>query len=152
LKKKVKDYGYFKDKKPISLKMIPSSDEESSGGEGVHAGRGISVCAQTLSEAACLYLQSMKTFAIMFFILTIINMPILLVYKNSTEENDYLDLKKFFGYFTIGNLGQTDSRCDYTEIDLERIDRNLDVLNLECPKDQYIRGIKYFGFLYAQDN
>ena len=152
MKKKQKDYSYFKDKKPISLKMIPSSDEESSLEEGVHAGRGISVCAQTLSESAVLYLQSMKTFAIMFFILTIINMPVLLVYKNTTKENDYLDLKKFFGYFTIGNLGQTDSRCDWTQVDLERIDRNLDTFQMECPKDQYIRGIKYFGFLYANEN
>lgn len=97
--------GYFRKNKPESLKMIPTSEEDLSSEEDNPYAGGVTICSQTLSEGSVLYLQSMKTFSVMFFILTIINLPVLMVYKSNTVNNDYANLRKTFQYFTIGNLG-----------------------------------------------
>lgn len=51
----------------------------------------------------------MKTFAIMFVVLTIANLPVYYMYSSQTKQNDFTDLTVLFKYFTIGNLGQTDN-------------------------------------------
>ena len=47
----------------------------------------------------------MKTFAIMFFLLSILNLPIYIIYEQNTSGNILNKLDQFFKYFTIGNLG-----------------------------------------------
>ena len=47
----------------------------------------------------------MKTFAIMFLVLTIVNIPVYFMYASQTREWGTTDLTELFGYFTIGNLG-----------------------------------------------
>ena len=61
----------------------------------------------------------MKTFAIMFILLSIINIPVLAMYQSNTVNNNFQNINQFFKYFTIGNLGQTDSKCETSKIDLE---------------------------------
>ena len=107
--------------KPAHLKELEgdsgSDASSSSSSSDEDAGqRGLTVAAQHLGEGAALYLQSMKTIAIMFAVLTILNYPILYMYSTQTTDNNYPNLTEFFQYFTIGNLGQTDSECDYSEV------------------------------------
>ena len=84
--------------------MIPTSDDEnSSDDDNPHAG-GINVASLQLSEGAFMYLQSMKTFSIMFAVLSIINLPILMIYQGTTKNNS-TNINELFKYFTIGNLG-----------------------------------------------
>jgi hypothetical protein len=53
----------------------------------------------------------MKTFSIMFLLLTFLNLPIYALYVMNTDGNDWGDLGKLFKFFTIGNLGQLTRKC-----------------------------------------
>jgi hypothetical protein len=81
-----------------------SSDEEGS----INGLRKISF---VLGSGAVLYLQIMKSMAVMFFILSVLNVPIYLMYSSSTINNDYLNLNSGLRFFTIGNLAQRNSGC-----------------------------------------
>ena len=111
--------------KPAHLKELDGDDDDSASESGSSssdedAGQGgLTVAAQHVGEGAALYLQSMKTIAIMFTVLTIVNIPILYMYSSQTSgisENNYENWTDLFKYFTIGNLGQTDSECDYSQV------------------------------------
>jgi len=93
LKKKIKGNHGIQFVKPESLKDVPDSSTSSSGSDdGEDAANGLTVCATKLGDGATLYLQSMKTMMIMFFILSFINIPILLMYQSNTENNQYFDI------------------------------------------------------------
>ena len=55
----------------------------------------------------------MKTLAIMFVILTILNIPLFCFYELNTTGNQLGDFTKAFKYFTLGNLGQMDKKCSW---------------------------------------
>lgn len=61
----------------------------------------------------------MKTLAVLFFILTVINIPLCLMYASTTENNDYLHLNEVFRYFTIGNIGRGNTICAHSNINYE---------------------------------
>ena len=67
----------------------------------------------------------MKTFAIMFLVLSIINIPIYYTYYRSNYSSDFENLDEIFSYFTLGNLGIDDNICDYTTVNLEKIDEKM---------------------------
>ena len=60
--------------------MIDLPDSGSSSSEG-DEDKGITKTSQALGDGATLYLQMMKTFSIMFFILSLINLPIFIIYE-----------------------------------------------------------------------
>ena len=59
----------------------------------------------------------MKTFAIMFFVLTVINLPVYIIYASNTDGNNFSNLNVFFSYFTLGNLGRSNLKCDYGNVE-----------------------------------
>lgn len=87
-----------------------SSSEDSDADEN----NGITECSLALGDGATLYLQMMKTFAIMFFILSFLNIPIYIIYEKNTEGNDWGEMGKLFKFFTIGNLGQLTKKCGFS--------------------------------------
>jgi hypothetical protein len=95
----------------------------------------------------------MKTFAIMFFVLTLINMPIYLIYASNTDGNNYSSLNLFFSYFTLGNLGRSNLKCDYGNV-LNNMVLEYDLpprkLKLACDSG-YIKEVERFGLLYLDD-
>ena len=74
-----------------------SSDEEGS----VNGLRKISF---VLGEGAVLYLQIMKSLAVMFFLLSVLNIPVYMMYSSASINNDYLNLDSGLRFFTVGNL------------------------------------------------
>lgn len=96
--------------KPDSLKDMPSSSSGSSTSsmdEDVNESKGLSTCSLKLGDGASLYLQTIKTFMILFITLTILNIPVLTMYSNHTLNNNYSSFSKgFFKYFTLGNMGE----------------------------------------------
>ena len=58
-----------------------------------------------IGEGTSLYLQMMKTFTIMFLLLTLLNIPLYMVYFENAKEPVFADFHKMFGFFTIGNVG-----------------------------------------------
>ena len=93
----------------------------------------------------------MKTFAIMFFILSIINMPLYMMYQSSTTNNTLSNVNEMWKYYTIGNIGNTDSSCDWSSINLINMDHEIRPMTFSCNAGQYISHLKYFGFLYQTD-
>lgn len=66
---------------------VPSSDSNDS--EKNDTFKGLSNASIYLGEGAVLYLQTIKTLAILFFILTVINLPVFMMYSEATRNNDY---------------------------------------------------------------
>ena len=88
----------------------------------------------------------MKVFMALFLLLTIINLPVLLMLHSNAGYINYADLNRVFGFFTIGSIGLSEDKCDYSALSFsdERPSRQL---NLTCPDSKYISEIKHFGFL-----
>ena len=61
----------------------------------------------------------MKTLAIMFFILTVINLPLYVIYSRSTQNNDYENFKESSKYFMLGNIATTNKECSHYSLDFE---------------------------------
>lgn len=120
--------------RPESLSQYPSSDTSGTSEEDNPNAQGLTLAAQTLSEGATMYLQSMKTFAIMFTVLSFINIPVFYIYQSSTKHNNLGSLEHAFKYYTIGNLGQTDNVCQHSDIDLDNLQHRMPPLQLKCPK------------------
>ena len=114
----------------------------------------VSEASRALGEGATLYLQTMKTFIIMFTVLVFFNLPIYILYENNTNGNDLLGLNNFFKYFTIGNLGQMTSKCGWADFDYKfgkQLDYHQDQqVSVSCGAG-YIGELKEFGFLYTVD-
>ena len=85
---KLKGPKLKKFEKPESMQDLPSSNSSCSDEDD----NTISECSQALGDGAALYLQMMYTFIIMFFILTLINLPIYIIYESNTNGNDILGL------------------------------------------------------------
>ena len=73
----------------------------------------------------------MKTFAILFGILSLINAPLYYSYNNSSLNNN-LHINVLWKYFTIGNIGNTDNTCGWSSIDLETLDHDMEKIEFEC--------------------
>ena len=73
--------------RPESMKNMPESDSDSEAEDNEDEPKGITQCSLALGDGAALYLQMMKTFTIMFFLLSIVNIPIYIIYANSTQGN-----------------------------------------------------------------
>lgn len=67
--------------RPDSLKDLPDSPSDSSELEDEVGFGGLTAAGAHLGVGAILYLQTMKTFALLFFILTIMNLPVYFIYS-----------------------------------------------------------------------
>ena len=120
MKKGFKQYLYgnikHKQKRPESLEDEPSSCDELN-----DTYKGLSNAAIHLGEGAVLYLQMMKTFSVLFFILSIINIPVYILYSGITAAESsamvgQYENQSFYTNFMIGNLGLTSSKCASSSI------------------------------------
>ena len=95
----------------------------------------------------------MRTFAIMFLILSILNVPIYLIYQAPTDDNVYDSSMQFWSYFTLGNLARPNEECGYSDVReylVEDFDGHSPNINLKCDKG-YISKLMFFGLLYKDD-
>ena len=67
--------------KPKTMVDVPDSASSGNSDDQNDTYKGLSQASMHLGEGAVLYLQTMKTLAIMFFILTAINLPLYFVYS-----------------------------------------------------------------------
>jgi hypothetical protein len=137
--------------RPETLKGLPESPSDSSELEDEVGFGGLTAGGAHLGVGAILYLQTMKTFALLFLILTIFNLPVYFVYSQATQKNDYGDLNAAFQYFTVGNLGGTNRACSSTPITFDASEPQ-GSFNLSCGLEHhYMTGVETFGFLYMFD-
>ena len=77
----------------------------------------------------------MKTFAVMFTILAILNVPIYIIYMSSTNDNKLMDINHLFKYFTLGNMGRPQLYCDYSDLKsnlVEDYEKGSRIMDLHC--------------------
>ena len=55
----------------------------------------------------------------MFFLLTVLNLPLYLKYSKSTQNNDLENFGENFKYFMLGNIATTNKECSYYNLDYE---------------------------------
>ena len=145
--------------RPESLNDMPETDSTSGSDDpDLRLSKGLTSATQQLGNGAALYLQTMKALAIMFVLLTVINIPVLIIYADNTSNNNYAHLSEAFKYLTLGNLGQTDDACGHSSINIPDLNGNFypdsaskGLINLTCSDNFYIDGVKNFGFLYRMD-
>jgi hypothetical protein len=101
--------------RPVSMQDLPDTDSSDDPIKN-DTYKGLSEAAIYLGEGAVLYLQTMKTLAILFFILTVINLPLYILLQSSTRDNDFSNAFSALNYFTIGNLGIPFQFCDHSFI------------------------------------
>ena len=91
----------------------------------------------------------------MFIVLTIINIPIFMIYQSTTfANNEFTKVNEVFKYFTIGNLGRSAQECGYSNVKEILIDDyagDSPIISLNCPGGGYIKKLVQFGLLYAED-
>lgn len=137
--------------RPDSLKDLPDSPSDSSELEDEVGFGGLTAAGSHLGVGAILYLQTMKTFALLFFILTILNLPVYFIYSQTTARNDYSDLNTVFQYFTFGNLGGTNRACSSIPITFDPTEAQ-EPLTLKCGlAHHYMVEVQTWGFLYMWD-
>jgi hypothetical protein len=92
---------------------LPDSGSDSSEDEDTVGFGGLSAAGAHLGAGAALYLQTTKTLSMLFCILTIINVPLYLLYNNSTSNtiDDYMAIDRGFHFFGIGNLRGRSNYC-----------------------------------------
>jgi len=66
------------------------------------------------------YFNVIRSLAWLFFVLTIVHLPLFYMYK--THGNAlHLEKHSFFNGFTLGNLGQSSTECTITPLPTNRI-------------------------------
>lgn len=124
-----------------------------------------------MGEGPVLYLQIMKTLAILCVLLTIVNFPLLFMFSsNAGSKVNPMSLNSLFEHFSLGNVGYNDATCRVSHIhynrslelhpDLGPIDVNAKKVPLSEPlamdfkcshEDEYIFNIAAWGFLMKLD-
>ena len=89
--------------KPVTMLDVVSTDSDSDKNDTF---KGLSGASKYLGEGAVLYLQTMKTLTILFLILTVINIPVMVMYANATSGNEYEKANTVLNYLTIGNIAK----------------------------------------------
>ena len=97
--------------KPDALKDLPDSPSDESGSEDPDGFGGLTAAGAHIGVGAGLYLQTMKTFTMLFLILAILNIPVYIIYLNGSTNNEYDTLDRSFHYFNLGNIRGTNLHC-----------------------------------------
>ena len=117
-----------------------------------------------------MYLQIVKTLGIMCVILSIINLPLYMVYANAAQHGsvNILSMNSVVDGFCLGNIGSVRKVCSNTHIPLDsgtkrgysKIEVDVKgakkgppkVMELRCPLlDDYFFELTDFGFMYKID-
>ena len=121
-----------------------SSEFEDEAGFG-----GLAAAGAHIGIGAGLYLQMMRTFALLFFLLTILNIPVYMMYAGATLHNDYFDLGRGFSFFAVGNVAQTNKVCS-AQVVLPITSTSGPKFKLKCTEPhQYLLRLENYGLLYA---
>jgi len=68
-----------------------TDSSENGGGEG-----GLTLAARSIGEGQFMYLQTMKTISLLFIFLSILNLPVYLIFTSNTQNNNYGNIATMF--------------------------------------------------------
>lgn len=90
----------------------------------------------------------------MFMVLSVINIPLFVIYPSPTKFNDYSSIESLITYMTLGNLARPNLECGYSDLKKDIIygekERSPEI-KLQCDTGEYISKITDFGLLYRED-
>lgn len=152
------------------MKDVPDSASDSD--ENLDSFQGLSSASIYLGEGAILYLQIMKTLGIMFLILTIINLPVYMIFsraKKNSEVNIF-DIQSVTDNFCLGNIDYFKPLCISSHVNYDKakelypnlsplktktfldLGESKNILQYKCNNEgDYIFEIKTFGFVQLID-
>lgn len=58
-----------------------------------------------------MYFRLLKSLTLLFFVFTLINIPMYILFFHGTNTDAIKDSKSFFATLTLGNLGQSNQKC-----------------------------------------
>jgi hypothetical protein len=151
------------------MKDVPDSGSDSE--ENLDSFQGLTKAAIYVGEGPVLYLQIVKTLGVMCTILSIINMPLYLMYSTAANSRvNFLNVNSVFQHFSLGYIGTTIQICQTSHIPYEagkslypnfgEIATNVGnipryppkKMHYKCPlEDGYFKSLDNFGFLYKID-
>ena len=97
--------------KPETMNDLPDSGSDSSELEDKYGFHGLTGAGAHLGIGAIIYLQSMYTFFILFFVLTVLNIPIYLMYYNVS----FYKVAHSLANFSIGAMGTEQDSCAFVQ-------------------------------------
>lgn len=89
--------------KPQSMNDVPTSSDSSDTDLEDEYWK-LPTSTRYLGQSSILYLQTMKSLAILFFILSLINLPLFYLYYSNTTHIDTEDIQELFYFFSMGNM------------------------------------------------
>ena len=93
---------------------------------------------------ASLYLLTIKAFAGIFVILSIINIPIFVLYSSGIKSE--LQAATYFSPYMIGNIGESAPTCIETDFS-----RNTGKIKMQCPTG-VLKRIEGLGMIKSQED
>lgn len=107
---KKKDKGLIK---PDSMKDVPD-------GDAADSFQGLTKAAIYLGEGPVLYLQIIKTLAILCTLLTLINVPLFFMYSSTAGSRvNIFSFDSLFEHFSLGNVGFHAPVCQISHLPVE---------------------------------
>lgn len=73
----------------------------------------VSEMSESIGLGSTLLLFTIKAFAYLFLILSIVSLPTLTIFHEYQESANYSDVQSFFSTLTLGNIGQDNFACGY---------------------------------------
>jgi hypothetical protein len=74
--------------------------------------REIPKVLKDIGLGASLYLLTLKTFKNLFLIITVLNIPIYMIFSSGNEfKRGYTGLTAIFGPIVLGNIGEAGPKC-----------------------------------------
>jgi hypothetical protein len=106
--------------------------------------RQASALAKELGIGASLFLMTSQALAVLFLVLTIINIPIFAFYYSGTKATDSgeVGFSDYFALLSLGNAGAGSYACDTASLNLDQYS-----LNLKCGLGTSLGSIKEIGFV-----
>ena len=106
--------------------------------------RQASALAKELGFGASLFLMTTQALAILFLVLTIINIPIFAFYYSGTKASDSGEagFSDYFALLSLGNAGAGSYACDTASLNLDEY-----TLNLKCGLGTSLGSLMEIGFV-----
>ena len=124
-----------------------------------------------VGEGSTLYLQHLKSLLCLFFLLAVLNGPVLLVFGINDNQEQPEGFLTYFSHFSLANIGESSRECAHKSLKINRYSsscpcsgencqgvenaqdvKGLNRLILNCSNGAKISKITDFGFLKPQDS
>jgi hypothetical protein len=103
------------------MKDVPDSGSDSM--DNLDSFQGLTKAAIYVGEGPVLYLQIVKTLCLMCLALSLINVPLFMMYSSAADGTvNIVNVGSVFTHFSLGYIGTTVQMCQTSHIPIEAVD------------------------------